>query len=207
MGAVEELLSEGLAALGMPADEIRRERLLHFLRLLGKWNRVYNLTSIAAPEDRVRLHLLDSLALLPHLQGERVLDVGTGAGLPGIPLAIYAPTRHFTLLDSNSKKTRFVQQAVIELGLQNVRVVHSRIERFRDEEGYDVVLARAYASLGDIVRQTGGLLRPGGVILAQKGKLPEGELAEIAGWEVDSLALAVPGVEAERHLITIRNRG
>ncbi|QSA99127.1 16S rRNA (guanine(527)-N(7))-methyltransferase RsmG [Methylococcus sp. EFPC2] len=201
------MLSEGLAALGLPADSIRQARLLEFLNLMGKWNRIYNLTAIASPQDRVRLHLLDSLAILPHLQGERVLDVGTGAGLPGIPLAIYSPTHRFTLLDSNSKKTRFVQQAAIELGLRNVQVVHSRIEQFRDAEGYDVVLARAYASLADIVRQTGSLLKPGGTILAQKGKLPASEIAELTGWDVEGQALAVPGVEAERHLIKIRNRG
>lgn len=201
-----DLLDEGLKTLGLDASADQREHLMAFLGLLRKWNRVYNLTAITSLEDMVRLHLLDSLVILPYLQGVRVLDVGTGAGLPGIPLAILSPERAFTLLDGNAKKTRFVQQAAIELGLTQVSVVHARIEHYADPKGFDVILARAYASLGDIVAQTCELLKPGGVILAQKGKLPEREMLELAGWDLSSLMLAVPGVDAERHLITIKNR-
>lgn len=195
------LLAEGLAQMGVAAEAGQREGLLVFLQLLRKWNRVYNLTSITDPADMVRLHLLDSLAVLPHLKGRRVLDVGTGAGLPGIPLALLAGDKEFTLLDGNSKKTRFVQQAIIELGLRNARVVHARIERFADPEGFDVILARAFASLPVIVEHTRRLLAPGGVILAQKGKWAEQESP--APFAVESVPLKIPGVDAERHLLSV----
>lgn len=195
------LLAEGLAQMGITSDATQRERLLAFLRLLRKWNRVYNLTSITDPADMVRLHLLDSLAVLPHLKGRRVLDVGTGAGLPGIPLALLAGEKDFILLDGNSKKTRFVQQAIIELGLRNARVVQERIERYSDPEGFDVILARAFARLPDIVEKTRRLLTPGGVILAQKGKWAEP--AQISLFAVEIVPLNVPGVNAERHLLSV----
>ena len=197
------LMADGLKAMGLPSTPEQRQKLLHFLQLLRKWNRVYNLTSITDPAEMVRLHLLDSLALVPYLAGKRVLDVGTGAGLPGIPLAIVAENLEFTLLDSNAKKTRFVQQAVIELGLGNVRVVHMRIERFQDESGFDVILARAYASLADIVEQTRRLLSAGGVILAQKGKSPERECLTLERAKIETLPLKIPGVDAERHLVAV----
>jgi len=202
---LERLLNEGLAALGLSADEAQRAQLLQFVQLLDKWNRVYNLTAIWSPQDRVRLHLLDSLALLPHLNGERILDVGTGAGLPGIPLAILAREKRFTLLDSNAKKTRFVQQAVIELGLANVTVVHARIEDFHTDERYDAILSRAFASLAEIVSKTRRLLATGGVLLAQKGKLPSHEIGMLAGVAVEAFPLTVPGIDAERHLVQIKS--
>jgi 16S rRNA (guanine527-N7)-methyltransferase len=170
--SLETVLADGLAALKIAADAAQQARLLEFPRLLRKWNRVYNLTAIEDPAQMVRLHLLDSLSLLPYLRGARVLDVGTGAGLPGIPLAIMAPGAAFTLLDSNAKKTRFVRQAAIELGLANVQVEHARIEQFRPAQGFDTILTRAFASLPVIVAETARLLNPGGLILAQKGKLP-----------------------------------
>lgn len=201
---LEKRLAEGLAALAISAEEAQCARLLDFLGLLRKWNRVYNLTSITDPAEMVPLHLLDSLAVLPYLRGGRILDVGTGAGLPGIPLALLSPGKQFTLLDSNAKKTRFVQQAAIELGLRNVRVEHARIEHYRPQEGFDTVLARAFGGLAAIVSETSRLLNPGGVILAQKGKLPDGELEALENLKVEAFPLSIPGVAAARHLIAIQ---
>jgi 16S rRNA (guanine527-N7)-methyltransferase len=206
MKQAESLLRQGLADLPLDASESQVQLLLSFLRLLLKWNRVYNLTAIDRPEEMVGLHLLDSLAVLPYLGGERILDVGTGAGLPGIPLALFEPDRQFVLLDSNVKKTRFVTQAAIELGLRNVRVEHARIEQYQPAVGFDPVICRAYAALPEIVRQTRRLLKPGGRILALKGKLEESEIAPIAGAEMQAFRLDVPGVEAERHVVAITVR-
>jgi len=192
-----------MAALQTQATEEQRERLLEFLALLQKWNRVYNLTSITNPEQMVRLHLLDSLLVLPHLHGTRILDVGTGAGLPGIPLAVMSPDREFVLLDGSGKKTRFVRQAAIELGLGNVRVVHERIEKFDSPSGFDTILCRAFSSLSQIVALTARLLTPGGIILAQKGRLPEDEIRRLNHVGVKIFPAKIPGVDAERHLIEI----
>lgn len=207
MEPTERLLVDGLAALGIPASAEQRAGLLAFLQLMRKWNRVYNLTAITDTKDMVPLHLLDSLALLPHLPAGRILDVGTGAGLPGIPLALLVPEREFTLLDSNAKKTRFVQQAAIELGLANVRVEHSRIELFQPPQGFDAILTRAFASLTDIVAETRRLLNPGGVLLAQKGKLPADEINALHHVHVEQHPLHIPGLAAARHLIAISLRG
>jgi 16S rRNA (guanine527-N7)-methyltransferase len=203
---LEQMLVEGMAAMNLNASAKQQGQLLDFLRLLKKWNRVYNLTSIDNHVDWVRLHLLDSLTVLPHLKGVRALDVGTGAGLPGLPLAIFSPDREFTLLDSNAKKTRFVMQAAIELGLSNVNVVHVRIGQFQTPEGFDSILARAFAKLPQIVAETLRLLNPEGVILAQKGKLPQDEINSLENLIVEVIPLAVPGFEAERHLIAIKVR-
>jgi 16S rRNA (guanine527-N7)-methyltransferase len=196
-------LAEGITALKIPSTPEQREKLLAFLRLIQKWNRVYNLTAIRDVQMGVDLHLLDSLTVWPYLRGERILDVGTGAGLPGIPLAVMSNDRHFVLLDSNAKKTRFVQQAVIELGLRNVEVVTARVEDYRPERGFDTVLARAYASLADILGTVRRLLAPGGVILAQKGQLPENELQTLKDCAVNTHLLNIPGLDVKRHLIEI----
>lgn len=203
MNDLSRLLADGLAAMQTQATQEQRDRLLRFLALLRKWNRVYNLTSITEPEQMVRLHLLDSLLLLRHLHGERVLDMGTGAGLPGIPLAVMSPDRAFVLLDGSAKKTRFVRQAAIELGLGNVCVVHERIEKFDAPSGFDTILCRAFSSLSRIVALTARLLTPGGIILAQKGRLPEDEIRQLEQVGVRIFPAEIPGVDAERHLIEI----
>jgi 16S rRNA (guanine527-N7)-methyltransferase len=200
---LDRRLAAGLAVMGIPALPEQRAMLLAFLALMQKWNRTYNLTAIRDPSTAVDLHLLDSLTVWPYLHGHRVLDVGTGAGLPGVPLALMSPERAFALLDSNAKKTRFVQQAVIELGLKNVDVVTARVEQYRPASGFDTVLARAYAGLQDILANTAGLLAPHGKLLAQKGQVPAEEIESIKHHTVRVHRLAIPRVKAERHLIEI----
>ena len=203
MKKLERSLAEGLAALELDATTEQQEQLLKFLFLLQKWNRVYNLTAVSDPEQAIRLHLLDSLAISPYLAGSRILDVGTGAGLPGIPLAIFHSVSAFVLLDSNAKKTRFVQQAVLELGLQQVEIATARIEQYQPADGFDTVLTRAWASLATIWDATGRLLKPDGRILALKGQFPEEEMADLKAGQVRVHKLHVPGLGAERHLVEI----
>lgn len=174
-----------------------------YVALLARWNRVYNLTSVRQPEDMVFRHILDSVAVLPWLCGPRVLDVGSGAGLPGIPLAIVRPDCQFYLLDSNGKRTRFMQQAVTELGLTNVQVVQARVEAYRPAELFDSILSRAFATLADMLHGAGHLCAPGGRLLALKGVYPDDELAAVpADYAVIGVQrLAVPGLTAERHVV------
>lgn len=202
--ALMDRVALGLDALGLPNDGVRIERLLKFLDLLGKWGKAYNLTAIRDATAAVDLHLLDSLAICPHLPGGRILDVGTGAGLPGLPLAIMDEQRQFVLLDSSAKKIRFVQQVILELGLTNAEARLARIEDCSDPGGFDAVLARAFASLNDIYRLTRRLLAPGGRILAMKGRVPLEEIQALGTAEVLVHALAIPGLAVERHLIEIR---
>jgi 16S rRNA (guanine527-N7)-methyltransferase len=145
-------LIDGIAFLNLSNDIEKLELLLHFINLIEKWNKAYNLTAIRNKEEMARLHILDSLAICPHLHGNRLIDIGTGAGLPGIPLAIFCPDIEFVLLDSNAKKTRFVQQAILELKLKNVSVLHSRVEDYRPTQGFDTVISRAFASMTDIMK-------------------------------------------------------
>lgn len=202
MNDCREQLVAGLQALDLPAGADKVECLLAFIALIEKWNKAYNLTAIRKREEMVSLHLLDSLAIIPYLHGTRIIDVGTGAGLPGIPLAIYAPEKEFVLLDSNQKKTRFVQQAVLELKLPNVTVCHSRAEDYRPEKPFDTVLARAFAALPEILHVTRHLLAQHGILLAMKGRPPDDELAQIAV-PYALHTLQVPGIDAERCLVQI----
>jgi len=201
----ENALDEGLDKLGLALSVAARSSLLAYCQLLSKWNRTYNLTSITSAGEMVSHHLLDSLAVLPHLPVGRVIDVGTGPGLPGIPLAIARPGQSFTLLDSNGKKTRFLVQAVGELGLANVEVVNSRVEDYRPTELFDVVISRAFASLANMVNACAHLLAANGVFLAMKGKYPQAEIAEIpAGFQLlGTTELEVPGLGAQRHLLML----
>ena len=202
----ERLLS-GLQTIGLEVDERATEQLLDFIGLLHKWNRTYNLTAIDDPIEMVTRHLLDSLVISPFIQPPSILDVGTGAGLPGLPLAITRPADHFTLLDSNSKKTRFVQQVVSELGLANVSVVHSRMEAFTPAQGFSTVVARAVTSLSDLLGQTTHVLAKGGMLVAMKGVYPQAELEDLpAGINIITIkSLQVPGLDGERHVVVIRS--
>jgi 16S rRNA (guanine527-N7)-methyltransferase len=183
------------------------QKLLDFITLLDKWNHAYNLTAVRQPAQMITRHLMDSLVVVPYLHGEQILDVGSGPGLPGIPLALACPERQFTLLDSNVKKVRFLRQAVAELGLENVSVVHSRVEQFQSSSGFDTIIARAYASLGELVRGTRHLCRPEGRFLAMKGVKPVAELDDLPeNFELEAIhPLRVPGLEAERHLLVVRH--
>ncbi len=198
-------LESGLAALGEQLSRAQVDALMEFLNLLTKWNKTYKLTAITDLSAMVSHHLLDSLSVLPALAGERIADVGAGAGLPGIPLAVARPDLEFVLLDSNGKKTRFMTHAVGRLGLRNVQVVKARVEDYAGEGGFDTVLSRAFASLADFVRLAGGLCAPAGRLVAMKGRLRPEELAGLpVGWRIaGTRRLTVPGVDGERHLVVI----
>lgn len=200
------VLDQGLEALGLSSlSHAQRRKLLAYIELLDKWNKVYNLTAVRDPLEMVTRHILDSLALFPYLKGPDVLDIGTGAGLPGIPLAIARPDVDFTLLDANAKKTRFVRQAAAELGLANVEVAQVRVEKYQPGRKFATLIARAFGSLAGIVSGARHLCGDDGEILLMKGAYPEPELAEIpAGFKViETVKLHVPGLEAERHLVRL----
>lgn len=199
-------LESGLAVLGLNLSVVQVDVLIEFVELLARWNRTYKLTAVTDRAAMVSRHLLDSLSVLPGLAGHRIVDVGSGAGLPGIPLAIARPDLEFVLLDSVGKKTRFMTHAVGRLGLDNVRVARSRVEDYADEVGFDTVISRAFASLADFVRLAGGLCAPAGRLVAMKGRLKTDELAGLVpGWRiVETQQLAVPGTEGARHLVVMQ---
>lgn len=201
-----ELLDRGLAELDLALEAGARARLLDYVALIAKWNQVHNLTAIREPGRMVTHHILDSLAVLPHLAGPRLIDVGSGAGLPGIPLAIARPEWRVTLLDSNHKKAAFLQQAVIELGLGNASVACERVEEHRPGDLYDVVIARAFSDTAEFCALARHLRAPGGVYAAMKGVYPYEEVLQLEPdlGTVDVVALRVPGVDAERHLVLVR---
>ena len=196
------ILVDGIAALDLTVDEEKVEQLLAFLNLIEKWNKAYNLTAIKNNKDMVSLHLLDSLTVIPYLEGQRIIDIGTGAGLPGIPLAICLPQFSFTLLDSNSKKTRFVQQAVLELKLSNVEIIHSRAEDYQPDNLFSTVLTRAFAELSDIIESTKHLLSKNGKMIAMKGRCTESELTQVLAKKT-VIPVYIPGINAERNLVCI----
>jgi 16S rRNA (guanine527-N7)-methyltransferase len=198
-------LALGIAALGVALGGAQRARLEQYLLLLEKWNRVYNLTAIRDRERMITHHVLDSLAILPHVRGPRVLDVGSGAGLPGIPLAVASPALQVTLLDSNHKKAAFMRQAIGELGLANASVVAERVESWRTEARFDTIVSRAFADLGEFVTPCARLLAPGGILAAMKGVHPHEEIERLpAGFRVERvIRLEVPGLDGERHLVVV----
>ena len=201
---LEKLLQQGLREMGLDLAAPEQKKLLNFLELLEKWNRAYNLTAVRDPEQMVPRHLLDSLTVLPYLQGPRVLDIGTGAGLPGIPLALARPDLEFTLLDSNAKKTRFATQALHELGLKNVVVQQERVEKFHPEIKFDTLIARAFASIPDMLAASRHLCAPQGRFLVMKGVFPQEELATVTdGYRSEVKALRIPGLDAARHLVIL----
>lgn len=198
-------LDQGLAQLGeAPAPEARRQ-LLDFLRLLARWNTTFNLTAVRDPAQMVTRHLLDSLAILPYVRGPRVLDIGTGPGLPGIPLAIARPELAFTLLDAIAKKTQFVTQTIGALGLKNVEVVRTRVENYRPAQKFDTLVSRAFASMAEMLAAARHLCGPHGRFLAMKGAYPEEEMAAIPAEFVvqEVVTLTVPGLQAQRHLVIL----
>jgi 16S rRNA (guanine527-N7)-methyltransferase len=199
-------LAAGLEALGVPLDAAAREKLLAYLALLAKWNQFYNLTAIREPERMVRQHLLDSLAVVPYTDGETVADVGSGAGLPGIPLAIARPASRVALIESNHKKSAFLRQAVIELALANVNVLEQRVETVTPRGSYDVVISRAFSDLAEFAMLAGFLCRPEGMLAAMKGVHPYDELGAVpTAYPIERvIRLKVPGLEAERHLVVMR---
>lgn len=199
-------LAAGLAAQQLVLGDDQQRRLIDYLALLYKWNRAYNLTAVRDPAEMVSRQLLDSLSILPWIEGPRVLDVGTGAGLPGIPLAIARPDIRFTLLDSNGKKIRFVRQAILELGLTNVTAEQQRVEAYRPPAPFDTITSRAFAELKDFVALTGHLLAPGGQWLAMKAALAGAESRALPpGLVPELLELQVPGETASRQAVRIRS--
>jgi 16S rRNA (guanine527-N7)-methyltransferase len=202
MSEEEYLLRQGLSTLCIDMNDRGIDKLLAFTSLIEKWNKSYNLTAICQREDMVKLHLLDSLAIVNHLQGKNIADIGTGAGLPGIPLAICRPDLSFFLVDSNAKKTRFVQQVLLELQLENVVVMHSRVENFQPAHLFDSVLTRAFASLPVIIQLTQHLLSQNGLLLAMKADVSPEELSEVVFSSVEPIH--VPFVDAKRCLVKIK---
>jgi len=202
---LEKKLEAGLDALELSLSPSACSSLLHYCGLLNKWNKTFNLTSIDDPAQMISHHLLDSLAILPYLPAGRVIDVGTGAGLPGIPLAIARGEQEFVLLDANGKKTRFLVQTVGELGLGNVEIINQRVELFQTRVLFDVVVSRAFSSIRQFLTSCEHLLSPGGQFLAMKGKYPETELQQLPeGFRlVSSFELKIPGLNAERHLLML----
>jgi 16S rRNA (guanine527-N7)-methyltransferase len=199
-------IAEGLAAMGIDLPAAAQERLAQHLELIAKWNRVHNLTAVRETDQMVFLHLLDSLTALPHLSGVKTLiDVGTGPGLPGIPIAIARPEVAVTLLDSSHKKCAFLQQAKTELGLGNVAVVCDRVEQWQPPAKFDAVVSRAFSDLADFVTQAQHLVAPGGRLLAMKGVYPFDEIARVpASHRVTNvLELHVPTLDAKRHLVFV----
>ncbi|MFO8142151.1 MAG: 16S rRNA (guanine(527)-N(7))-methyltransferase RsmG [Marinobacter sp.] len=198
-------LRDGLVKMKLSLSEGQQQQLLAFLTLLNKWNKAYNLTAVRDEQVMVSRQLLDSLSILPWISTGHLLDVGAGGGLPSIPLAIVCPDKRFTLLDSNGKKTRFLNQCVLELGLNNVEVIHGRAEDCQPEQLFTQISSRAFAALDKLVSWCEPLLASDGEFLAMKGQFPDDEVAALpAGWQVESShSLKVPGAEGERHLLIV----
>lgn len=205
MVSYRDTLLSGIEALSLNVDAQKIDQLLAYHQLLIKWNKAYNLTAVRDPAQMISRHLLDSLALAPCITGKRFIDVGTGAGLPGIILAIVFPDHQFDLLDSNGKKTRFLFQVKVELALDNITIVHSRVDQFCPQQCYDGILSRAFTTLADMVAGSEQLLAENGKFYAMKGIYPQQELSELQKtYKVESChPLTIPGEHGERHLVVI----
>ena len=199
-------LSPLLADAGISLTDHQKNQLIAYVDMLHKWNKAYNLTSVRDPNEMLVRHILDSIVVAPYLKGGRFIDVGTGPGLPGIPLSIVRPEAHFTLLDSLGKRIRFLRQVQHELGLTNITPVQSRVEEFPSEPPFDGVISRAFASLNDMVSWCHHLPGQNGRFYALKGQLPEEEIASLpAEFSVESVEkLRVPQLDGERHLVVIK---
>ena len=213
MPSLEQQLADGIQQQSLKITQEQQQKLIQFIDLLSKWNKVYNLTSIRDKKAMLTLHLLDSLIVLPFFNGGKgspiksVLDAGTGGGVPGIPLAICLPHIEFVLLDARVKKIRFIQTAIAQLGLKNVTAVHARVEDYNGPEGekFDRIISRAFASLEDMLNYCQHLCQPEGRFLAMKGQILEEEIAQLPeGFKIDELnELKVAGLKAQRHLVQI----
>lgn len=206
MNSAERALRNGAEALGISLGDAQVGQLLHYLALLRKWNRAMNLTAIDDVSTAVSWHLLDSLAGAPFVRGRRWLDVGSGAGLPGVPLAVAHPGSDVVLLESRRKRGQFLRHTVTELGLANVTVVTERVEAYRPESKFDTLFARAFAAIPELLQSAGHLCRPHGRILVWKGVRPDKELNAIADCQntnVEVYPIDIPGLDAVRHLVSI----
>jgi 16S rRNA (guanine527-N7)-methyltransferase len=202
--ALQRRLEQGACRLDIDLSAAQTQKLLAYLTLLVKWNRAFNLTAVKDPLAMVERHLLDSLAVLAYVDGQDVLDLGTGAGLPGIPLALLRPETRFVLLDSNNKKIRFIRQVVLELGIENIQPVCERVEHFVPQRPFDIIIARAFSSLPNMLELTKHLRQPGCRLLAMKGVVPEMEIDQLTDCRtVRIIPLVLPFNKAERHLIEI----
>ncbi|HYC37779.1 MAG TPA: 16S rRNA (guanine(527)-N(7))-methyltransferase RsmG [Usitatibacter sp.] len=205
--SLETELAQGLDAMGLALDEAARRRLVAHVELVARWNRVHNLTAVRDPSQMIVLHVLDSLSLLPHLaHARRILDVGTGGGFPGVPIAIARPELEVTLLDSSHKKCSFLEQARTELALTNVGVTCERVEACRSGQSFDAIVSRAFAELADFVSQAQHLAAPGARFLAMKGVHPFEEIARVPATHrvAEVIELRVPGLDAKRHLVVMQ---
>jgi len=198
-------LAQGVAQLGLALPGPAQQSLLDYLALLQKWNKVYNLTAVREAPRMVSQHLLDCLAVAPHVGAAAILDVGSGAGLPGIPLALVLPDSRVTLLEANHKKAAFLKQAQIELKLGNVEVVCERVEAWRPGRRYEIVVSRAFSDLAEFVKLAGRHVAPGGRLAAMKGIFPHEEIAQLPqGWRLQqAVELTVPALRAQRHLLLL----
>ncbi|ACJ31781.1 Glucose inhibited division protein [Shewanella piezotolerans WP3] len=198
-------LNEYMAEVGLDASEQQKKQLVDFVGMLNKWNKAFNLTSVRDPEQMLIRHIMDSLVVSPHLKGSRFIDVGTGPGLPGIPLAILNPDKEFVLLDSLGKRIRFQKQVQFELGINNISSIESRVEAYQPEELFDGVLSRAFASIQDMLQWCHHLPKSDGCFYALKGQLSEDEMANMPqGFRVtDTIELVVPKLDEQRHLLRV----
>ena len=200
------LLSAGVAQLGLALAPRVQATLIEYVALLERWNATFNLTAVRAGDDMIARHILDALAIAPYVHGARVLDIGTGAGVPGIPWALAFPEKHFTVLDSNAKKTRFVVQAVGTLGIGNIEVVQARVEKYRPAQKFSTLIARAFSTIAEFLAGAAPAATPDAEFLAMKGIYPAEEIAALpANYRVTAApALTVPGLAAARHLVVVK---
>lgn len=200
-----ELLAAGIAEMGLSVSSDTQQKLLSYIGLLQKWNKVYNLTAVRDPLEMVTLHLLDSLSVLPYIQVKSLLDVGSGGGLPGIVLAICLPQLKVTTIDAVQKKVIFMRQVKGELGLDNLEVVHARVENYRPADKFDTIISRAFSELSLFVGLTKRLIKENGQWLAMKGQVPQDELKDLSLGPAQIIPLMVAGLEAKRHLVVLEN--
>jgi 16S rRNA (guanine527-N7)-methyltransferase len=200
-----ELLAAGIAEMGLGVSLGAQQKLLSYIGLLQKWNKVYNITAVREPLEMVTLHLLDSLSVLPYVNVKSLLDVGSGGGLPGIVLAICLPQLKVTTIDAVQKKVIFMRQVKGELGLENLEVVHARVEAYQPAEKFDAIISRAFSEIGQFVGLTKHLIKENGQWLAMKGHAPLDELKGLTEKPIEIIPLKVAGLKAERHLVVIEN--